>query len=330
MRLYRDLAAIPNEDRGAVLAIGNFDGVHLGHREVILAAVDRARLVGRPAAAMAFEPHPKSFFQPTLGPFRLTPMAARARLLAEIGIDIHFVPTFDAAFARQPAAEFISDVLVRRLGVSEVVVGYDFHFGYRRLGTTETLIAAGEDYGFRVDVVAQACDEGGDVYASTATRRHLVDGEPEAAAEILGRPWEIEGTVIRGDQRGRTIGYPTANIVLGDHLEPAYGVYAVRVIIVDDEATGNGPTYDGVANLGIRPMFALDAPLLESVLFDFDGDLYGRTLRVQLISRLRGEARFDSLEELIAQMDRDAAAARAILGDATPAASVHVDRAGQV
>ena len=316
MRLYQDLAAIPNEDRGAVLAIGNFDGVHLGHREVIGAAVQRARSIGRPAAVMAFEPHPKTFFQPNLGPFRLTPMAARARLLAEIGVDFHVVPAFDAAFARQPAAEFISEVLVGHLGVSEVVVGYDFHFGYRRLGTTETLIAAGAEYGFKVDVVAQACDEGGDVYASTATRKHLVDGDPEGAAEILGRPWEIEGTVIRGDQRGRTIGYPTANMALGDHLQPAFGVYAVRVIIVEDAETGSGPVYGGVANLGIRPMFALDAPLLESVLFDFDGDLYGRTLRVQLISHLRGEARFDSLAELVAQMDRDAATARKTLDPA--------------
>ncbi len=315
MQVIRDLAAVPETARGAVVAIGNFDGVHPGHRLVIDECRRIARHIGRPAAVMAFDPHPRAFFTPDQPPFRLTPAAHRSRLLAEAGIDAHFLVTFDAAFAAHSAQDFVERVLGRALAAAHVVVGFDFQYGKGRRGTTETLTQAGRDLGFGVVVVAEASDEAGAVYSSTRARAALAAGDMDAAARALGRAYEIEGPVITGDRRGRTLGYPTANVDPGDYARPRYGVYAVRVAVVDEDAAGTDAAwYDGVANFGIRPMYALHRPLIEAHLFGFDGDLYGRRLRIQFAGFLRGEQRFDGVDALIRQMDRDSEAARDRLG----------------
>ncbi len=310
MQIFRHYEALPPSARGAVVAVGNFDGVHLGHRIVIAEAAAIARPFGTRLAVMSFEPHPRRLFRPDDPPFRLTTFRPRARLLQALGVELHIVPNFDEAFSRKSAEEFIAEVLVGGLAACHVVIGYDFRYGHQRKGDAELLLAQGRRHGFGVTVVTAASDESGGVYSSSRVRDWLVGGKPRMAAEILGRPWEIEGRVEHGDRRGRTLGYPTANLDLDDYLRPAFGVYAVRAALDID---GPPVWHDGVANLGIRPMYRSDRPLLEAHLFDFTGDLYGRHLRVQLVEHLRGEMRFGSAEELIAQMDQDSAAARAAL-----------------
>jgi len=312
MQLFRHTDGIPDALKGGVVAIGNFDGVHLGHRIVL----DEARAVAAdwkaPLGVLSFEPHPRSLFRPDDPPFRLTPFRVRAHLLQDLGVDLHVVLTFDKAFSERSAEEFVRDVLVRGLAVRHVVIGYDFHFGHKRRGNPTLLRALGAAHGFGVTVVTQAGDEGGDVYSSSRVRTLLQQGDARGAAVMLGRNWTVEGRVETGDQRGRELGYPTANISMGDHLRPAYGVYAVRCST--EHEAGKPPVWhDGVANLGIRPMWRTNEPLLEVHLFDFDGDLYGQHIAVELVERLRGEDRFDSIEALIAQMDRDSDAARRAL-----------------
>lgn len=311
MRIFKELNALPEDARGAVVAIGNFDGVHRGHQVVIAEAAAVAKVLDVPLAAMAFEPHPRRFFKPDDPPLRLTPEGPRARLLSALGVDIHYLVEFGAGFAAQAAHTFVDHVLVKQLGARHVTVGYDFCYGRGRAGTAETLLADGRRYGFGVTVVTQAADETGGAFSSTRIRDCLREARPMDAAEALGRPFEIEGTVRKGDQRGRLLGFPTANIDLGDYVRPAFGVYAVRCAVAAD-----GPVHwhDGVANLGIRPMYALDQPLVEAHLFDFAGDLYGRVLRVQLIDYLRPEIHFSSVDELVARMAVDSAAARTSLG----------------
>ncbi|WP_026868420.1 bifunctional riboflavin kinase/FAD synthetase [Inquilinus limosus] len=310
MQIFRHYENLPASARGAVVAIGNFDGVHRGHQTVVAAARAEARRLGVPVCVLSFEPHPRSLFRPQDPPFRLTPFRIKARLLEALGVDLHVVLHFDWAFAARSAEDFIETVLVGALGARHVVVGYDFCFGHRRAGTPETLAAHGRRLGFGVTIVTQASDETGGLYSSSRTREMLAAGDMRGAAEILGRPWEIEGRVEHGDKRGRELGYPTANVELGESLRPAYGIYAVRCAV--DEG---GPLVwrDGVASLGIRPMWRTETPLLEAYLFDFSGDLYHRHLRVQLVERLRGEEKFDSLEALVAQIDRDCEAARRAL-----------------
>ncbi len=312
MEIFRHHQTLPERARGAVVAIGNFDGVHRGHRIVIGEAAAVAKALGTRLAVVSFEPHPRSVFRPEEPPFRLTPFRARAHQLARLGVDLHIVLTFDEAFARQSPEDFIGEVLVDGLAVRHVTIGYDFCFGHKRRGTSETLLAAGRVSGFGVTVVTKASDETGGAISSSRIRELLVEGRAREAAELLGRPWEIEGRVETGDRRGRELGYPTANIDLGEHLRPAFGVYAVRVGL-EAEGMAEPEWHDGVANLGIRPMYASPRPLLEAHLFDFAGDLYGRHLRVQLVEWLRGEARLPSVAALIAQMDRDSAAARRAL-----------------
>ena len=312
MIVHRDYRGLPATVRGMVLAIGNFDGVHRGHQIVIGEARAVADAIAAPLGAMAFEPHPRQLFRPHDPPFRLTPFEERARLFQALGVDVHIVPQFDQAFSELSAEAFIEDILVGELGVRHVAIGYDFCFGNKRRGTAEVLVAAGRHNGFGVTIVTQAADEVGGVYSSSSVRERLRAADPRGAAAILGRPWEIAGTVVKGDQRGRLLGYPTANVKLGDYLRPALGVYAVRAGV----ASASGQVsrwFDGVANLGIRPMFAVDTPLLEAFLFDFNGDLYGARLRVQLVEFLRPEAKFDGVEALKAQMDRDSAEARLAL-----------------
>ncbi|HSE78769.1 MAG TPA: bifunctional riboflavin kinase/FAD synthetase [Alphaproteobacteria bacterium] len=320
MRLFRHCNNLPDAARGAAVAIGNFDGLHRGHQAVIGAAIARARAQGGPSALLTFEPHPRRFFKPDTPPFLLTRLRTKARIVAELGVDLFFVLRFDADLARLSAEAFIDQVLVHGLDARHVVVGYDFVFGRNRHGSPELLRqnmrTAGRDAIIMPPVTAPASakdpdlDPEADIVSSTGVRDSLRAGDPAAAAHLLGRPFEIEARVVRGDRRGRTLNYPTANQPLGDYIRPAFGVYAVRAGLA---AAGATRWYDGVANLGLRPMFGAAEPLLETHLFDFSGDLYGRILRVQLASYLRPEARFDSTAQLIAQMDADSLAARAAL-----------------
>ncbi|NNG06081.1 MAG: bifunctional riboflavin kinase/FAD synthetase [Inquilinus sp.] len=312
MQIFRHHRDVPPELRGTVVAVGNFDGVHRGHQIVIAEATAVAHASGAKLAVLSFEPHPRSVFRPDEPSFRLTPFRIRARLLEPLGVELHVVLHFDAEFAHQSADWFVEEVLVGGLGASHVTIGYDFCFGHNRQGNAETLLGYGRRHGFGVTVVTRASDESGGTFSSSRARAFLRDGQPRQAAEILGRPWEVEGRVEQGDQRGRLLGYPTANIAMADYLRPAYGVYAMRAAV----DTGGPPVWhDGVANLGIRPMYAVEQPLLEAHLFDFDDDLYGRHLRVELIELLRPEIKFDGVEALIGQMDRDSAAARLALAE---------------
>jgi riboflavin kinase / FMN adenylyltransferase len=309
MRIFRH-DTVTAAERGAVVAIGNFDGVHLGHQAVIGEAGWIARAGGLPHAVLTFEPHPRRVFRPADPPFRLTPFRPKSRHLEALGVDLLFTLHFDLAFAQKSAAEFIEGVLVRNLGVRHAVVGYDFVFGHQRGGTPALLQARGVELGFGVTVVGPIAAQGGAVYSSTRIRELLGTGKPREAAALLGRFWEIEGRVERGDARGRTIGFPTANLMLDDYLRPAAGVYAIRAGI---EEGGQTRWHDGVANLGQRPTFGASDLRLEAHLFDFDRDLYGRHLRVALIEHLRAERKFPGIDALKAQIAADAAQARALL-----------------
>jgi riboflavin kinase/FMN adenylyltransferase len=305
MRLYRH-AKVAGADRGAVLAIGNFDGLHLGHQTVLAEARARARAAGARFAVLTFEPHPRSVFQPGTAPFRLTPFRDKARLMAALGVELLIAHRFDMEFAKKSAEEFVRELLVEGLGVRHVVVGYDFVFGNKRRGTVALLRDLGAAHGFSVNVVDPVANPSGAVYASTLIREHLVAGRPREAAALLGRSWEISGHVRMGDRLGRTIGFPTANLGLADSLRPAPGVYAVRVAIGQE-------WHDGAANLGWRPTVGGKDLRLEAHLLDFSGDLYGKRLRVAFVERLRPEQRFDGLDALKAQIAADCARARDVL-----------------
>ena len=312
MRIFRHYEELPALVRGGVVALGNFDGVHLGHQAVIGKALELARKLGAPAGVMTFEPHPRSVFTPDQSPFRLTPFRIKARLIEALSVDFLLMQHFDKAFAAHTADQFIEEVLIRGLGVRAVVVGYDFCFGKGRAGSVDMLRGRPEFETVSVD--AQSGPDG-QTYSSNLIRQSLLDGKPDVAARILGRPWEIEGRVETGDQRGRTIGFPTANLHLADYMRPAIGVYAVRAGIDQGSDT---VWHDGVANLGRRPTFDKQDVILEAHLFDFDGDLYGRHLRVALAGYIRAERKFDGLPALKAQIAKDCDTARAILSEAAP------------
>jgi riboflavin kinase/FMN adenylyltransferase len=314
MHIFRHYTGLPPEARGSVVALGNFDGIHLGHQAVIGAAGATARRLGAPLGMLTFEPHPRSVFRPGEPPFRLTPFRVKCRLLEGLGLELLFTLHFDMGFAAKTADEFIREVLVDGLAVRHVAVGYDFVFGHKRQGTAALLAERGRELGFGVTVIAPAQGPAGEVYSSTRIREHLMRGEPRLAAALLGHPWEIEGRVEPGDRRGRTIGFPTANVALGDYLRPAAGVYAVRAGI---ERAGGTEWRPGVANLGTRPTVGGTDLRLEAHLFDFDGDLYGRHLRVALVEHLRPERKFAGLDELKAQIAEDARRAREILAAGT-------------
>jgi riboflavin kinase/FMN adenylyltransferase len=307
MRIVRDWRDLPDADRGAAVAVGAFDGVHRGHQAVIAEARAAAQRLGAPLGVVSFDPHPRRWFQPDAAPFRLMTADQMAEALAPLGVDILYLLPFDGEMAGMSDAGFAEQVLAQGLGVRHAAVGFDFTFGKGRSGSPEALRAYGERLGFTVSVAERIDDPDGLKLSSSAVREALKAGDMDRAAAILGRPFAIRGEVIHGDKRGRTIGVPTANIDLGDYMRPAYGVYAIRARLPD------GRTFDGVASLGLRPMYAVETPLLEAWLFDFDGDLYGHALDVQLIAWLRGEETFDGLDALKAQIDRDAAAARAVL-----------------
>lgn len=308
MRILRDRTAIPPDARGASAAIGNFDGVHLGHQAVI----DLARRPGVPLGVLTFEPHPREWFAPDAPPFRLMNAGARAHRLERLGVETLFELPFDARLAGLSPEEFVEGVLARDLGLSHVVVGGDFRFGKGRAGTAETLQALGTAAGIEVTVAPMVAAEGGEV-SSTAIRRALSEGRPRDAAAMLGHWHRIEGPVIRGDQRGRTLGYPTANMSIAGLHPPRFGVYAVEVDVLDGPHAGS---FQGAASIGVRPMFGANVPNCETFLLDFAGDLYGATLSVALVEFLRPELVFDGLPALIAQMDADCARARQVLADA--------------
>jgi riboflavin kinase / FMN adenylyltransferase len=304
-----DPAGPPPGLAGAVVTIGNFDGVHRGHLEVINRARTLAQALNRPCAVLTFEPHPTDFFKGPNTIFRLTPRDAKARALQGLGIDGMIVITFDKDLARLPAEAFIVEVLVRRLKVRAVVAGYDFHFGAGRAGSPALLKESGNRLGFAVEIVARVPAASADINeaaSSTAARAALETGDAARAAQLLGHPFAIMGKVIRGKELGRTLGFPTANLLPDPSCRLRHGVYAVRVVAVTK-------IYEGVASYGRRPTFDNGPALLEAFLFDFSGDLYDETIEVLFIGWIRAEVKFDSASALVAQMKRDEARAREIL-----------------
>lgn len=289
-----------------IVALGNFDGFHLGHQAVVGRAVARARAEGRPALVATFDPHPVRHFRPDTAPFRLTTLDQRQRLFAGAGVDAMVVFHFDGDLARVSAEQFIADRLHANLQVAGVVTGEDFTFGKGKSGDVGLLATRGGVHGFVAETVGAVTLDGEPV-SSTRIRDALRAGDPRAAARLLTRPFTIEGVVQHGDKLGRTIGYPTANVDLGKYLRPAYGIYAVTGRLSD------GRVLKGAANLGIRPTFDPPKELLEPYFFDFADDLYGQTIEVALIEYLRPEAKFDGLDALTSQMERDCARARALL-----------------
>lgn len=296
-------SAVPAHLRGGIVALGNFDGFHLGHQAVVGRAIARAKAEGRPALVATFDPHPVRFFKPDLPPFRLTTLDQRQRLFGAAGADAMLVFHFDAELAAVTAEDFVIDRLIGRIGAAGVVTGEDFTFGNRRGGNIAVLRQLGAEHGLSVDTVAPVLD-GGEPVSSSRIREALEAGDCETATRLLTRPFAIEGVVEHGDKRGRAIGYPTANINLANYQRPHYGIYAVRGRLPD------GRTLEGAANLGIRPSFHPPKELLEPYFFDFSGDLYGQTIEVELISFIRPEAKFDGLDALTRQMEQDCAEAR--------------------
>ncbi|MCX2559935.1 bifunctional riboflavin kinase/FAD synthetase [Acetobacter farinalis] len=306
-RLHENWRAIPEDARGCAAALGNFDGVHLGHAHLVH-TLHTAR-PDLPLAVVTFEPHPRELFRPQDPPFRLTLSAEKLAALEALGVQHVFQIGFDEAFSRMSAEQFVGDVLFSALGLRHIACGQDFAFGHRRGGDVTFLAEQAAELEMGFTPVAALADAGGP-YSSSRIRRLLQDGYPERAAEELGRPWFIRGEVQHGDKRGRLLGFPTANIPLGRHLEPARGVYAVTVRLP------NGQTRRGVANIGRRPTINDgQESRLEVNLFEFDGDLYGQTLSVALHRMLRPEKRFDGLEALKSQIAQDAMQARSALDD---------------
>jgi riboflavin kinase/FMN adenylyltransferase len=302
----RDEAPAPL--RGAVVAIGNFDGVHRGHRAVIAAAQKRAALLGKPAAALTFTPHPRVFLRPQDPHFQLNDERTKLRLLAGTGLDGAIVLTFNQALAATSAEDFVVKILRGRFAISGAALGFDFHFGKNRTGSPALLREQGERLGFAVDVVPPLEDEGRPV-SSGAVRAALTQGKVIEASELLGMPWFVSGEVIAGAKRGRDLGFPTANMRLDPSCALKHGIYAVR-------ANAGGRLIDGVASFGRRPTFDNGAPLLETFLFDFSGDLYGQVIDVAFIAWIRAEAKFDSIDDLKRQMEADSAHAREALARA--------------
>ncbi|XHC00748.1 bifunctional riboflavin kinase/FAD synthetase [Nitratireductor sp. ac15] len=304
---------MPAPLRGGVVAIGNFDGVHRGHQSVLEPALEIARRDNVPALVLTFEPHPRQVFRPDVPLFRLTPAPMKAALLGALGFDAVVEQQFDRAFSGLSPQDFVQSVLVEGLGITHVVTGFDFHFGKNRGGTPELLKAAGREHGFGVTVVDAYADEGGAVISSSRIRGLLGKGDVAEATGLLGYRYTVEAEVTGGQKLGRTLGFPTANMALPPETGLSHGIYAVRFRRAD------GRLYNGVASFGRRPTVTEEgAPLLETFLFDFDGDLYGEVCSVSLFSFLRGEEKFDGLEALVAQMKSDEAEARALLAEVKP------------
>jgi riboflavin kinase/FMN adenylyltransferase len=293
--------------RGGVLAIGNFDGVHRGHRELLRVAIEKGKEIGTRSGVMVFEPHPRAFFVPDEPHFLLTPLPMKLKLLEETGIDFTIVVDFNAEFSNLTAEEFIERVLVSALSVKHVVIGYDFFFGRRRGGTPEMMQQAGRRNGFGVSIIAPVADAG-EVFSSSAARLHLAQGDVRGVAAILGRRWRVAGKVVGGAKRGTVLGYPTANIPLPRGTALAHGIYAVHTWV-------DGEAHDGAAYLGTRPTFDNGMPVLEVFLFDFKGDLYGHDIEVEFVGFVRDDRKFDNAQALIRQMEEDVTKARKMLDE---------------
>lgn len=298
---------LPDSLRGGVVVIGNFDGVHLGHRAVLQDALDIAVAKNCPAIVLTFEPHPRTFFQPSVPVFRLTPPHLKSDLLIGMGFDAVVCETFDKDLAGLEAEQFIEDHLVKNLGASHVVIGFNFQFGKNRRGTPDLLVAEGKKHEFEVTSVERFVDAGGERVSSSRIRAALEDGDIKRANMLLGRPWKVRGHVAKGAQLGRTLGYPTANIKLHPATQLRHGIYAVRL------TRENGKSFDGVASYGKRPTFDNGAPLLETFIFDFSEDIYDEFIAVELIGWIRPEEKFASAEALVAQMNIDSQKAKEIL-----------------
>lgn len=308
MQVFTSYENLPDDVREGVVAIGNFDGVHRGHQVVVNEAGRYAKGDGVPWSVLTFEPHPRRVFAPDGPPFRLTPADAKARAIENLGVDALIVLTFDKSFSERSADSFVHDVLVGGLKAQHVVAGYDFKFGHKRAGNCELLLHKGQEEGFDFTAVQAHNDEDGEVISSTRIREFLVAGKPRQAADLLGRPFEIEGEVQHGEEIGRTMGFPTVNLFMGDYMHPANGIYAVRVEV-------NGVSHDGAASLGYRPTFDGKDLIFEAHLFDFVGDLYGQNVRVALIEYLRPEKKFDGTDDLKAQIALDCDQAQKILAN---------------
>lgn len=303
---YTNIKDIPNTLHGSVIAIGNFDGVHKGHQILIAQAKEIAQNLNVPLGVMTFAPHPRQFFQVMKEPFRLITTPQRTRLLNDLcDVDFIFTQNFDDFFASLSPKDFIHDILIHGLCAQHIVIGHDFCFGKMRAGNAQTL---SDHSDFETTIIEPIKNTSQTIYSSSQIRNNLRRGDMDAANSLLGWDWHIESTVIHGDKRGRELGYPTANMDLGDILAPALGVYATRV-----QLEGESAWRPAVTNIGIRPMFQAQKPLVETFIFDFDRDIYGQTLKVQPVQFLRGEAKFDSLDALITQMDKDSVRAREIL-----------------
>ncbi len=298
---------VPDALRGAVIALGNFDGFHLGHQAVAGRAIALAKEQGRPAIIATFDPHPVRHFVPDAPPFRLTTLDQRQRLFAAAGADAMLVFDFDGELASTSAQDFIAALLIKRLGAAAVVTGEDFTFGQKRGGNIDVLRDIGAAHGLQ-SIAVGAVDDAAGVISSSRIRDALQSGDCAAASALLTRPFTVEGIVQHGDKNGRLLGYPTANIDMGQYLRPRYGIYAVRGRLP------SGRVLDGAANLGIRPSFDPPKELLEPYFFDFSGDLYEQTIEVEFHAFIRGEAKFDDLEALKVQMAKDCETAKEILG----------------
>jgi riboflavin kinase/FMN adenylyltransferase len=321
--VLRDPQSLPRSLARPVVAIGNFDGLHRGHRAVIDKTLSLARRLGRPSAILTFEPHPRDFFRPQAPVFRLTPLPEKTLMADHLGLDALIVLTFDAATAKMDAASFVEDWLVGRLGISAVIVGTDFRFGAGRAGTSEMLAREGARLSFEVEILPEvkilpeiAATDAGRV-SSSGVRAALETGDIELAGALLGHRWFVTAEVRHGEKRGRELGFPTANLRLDASCRLRHGIYAVRVLV-------DGRVRDGVASFGRRPTFDNGAPLLEVLLFDFGGDLYGRLLTVEFVAWIRGEEKFADAKALIARMRRDAAEARRLLADAAKTAGISI------
>ena len=312
MRIIRDTHFIDPNDRGAAAAIGNFDGVHLGHQAVIDLTRKAAADAGTPLGIMTFEPHPRSYFSNDSNPFRLMNAEARAHRLEKLGVEKLYEVPFNDALASLSARDFAQTIIADQLGLKHVVVGADFCFGQGRKGNAKTLADMGAEMGFGVTIATMMQVGDADI-SSTAIRQALSDGRPADAAKMLGHWHRLENIVIRGDQRGRDLGYPTANMSIDGLHPPKFGVYAVKIDVRDGPHAGS---YNGAASIGVRPMFGENRPNCETFIFDFKGDLYGTTVSVALVAYLRPELQFVGLEPLIIQMDADCVTAREILANA--------------
>ncbi|MGY8986253.1 MAG: bifunctional riboflavin kinase/FAD synthetase [Sphingomonadales bacterium] len=314
MHLYRYLEEISDNQKGSVLALGNFDGFHKGHIVVVGEAGRIAKKQVRPLGVLTTEPHPRSFFNPSQPNYRLTPFRERSRFLEEFGVDIHFVPHFDYDFSSTLAEDFIQKILVNQIGVSHIVTGYDYKFGKGRSGDTDLLKSFGKKLGFDVTIIAPVCvgveGAAGEIYSSTLIRDSLRAGLPRKAAALLGHWWVVNGRVVEGDKRGRTIGFPTANIEFHDSIIPHHGVYAIRAIFEN-----SGKVIDGIANVGTRPTFDKKGELLEVHLFDFSKDCYNEHVQINFVGFIRSEKKFEGIEQLRSQIKIDCTTAKGLLRD---------------